>query len=227
MKEWGQPQLLDDKRWVYGIPPANNANFAWVQHFIHHLSPDGLAGFVLANGSLSSKTSGEGDIRQRLVTEDLVDCIVSLPSQLFYTTGIPACLWFISKNKNLRKNDSRNNVLFIDAREMGEMISRKNRQLTDEDISRISATYLNWKSGSPEYEDALGFCKSASMEEVENNDFILTPGRYVGLAEIEEDSEPYEEKMARLTSELSDLFKESDRLKEEIRKNLGALGFEI
>jgi type I restriction enzyme M protein len=227
MKEWGQEHLLDDKRWAYGIPPANNANFAWVQHFIHHLGPEGLAGFVLANGSLSSKTSNEGAIREKLVTEHLVDCIVSLPPQLFYTTGIPACLWFISRDKKDRGNDSSNNVLFIDARNMGEMISRRHRQLTDEDIENISLTYQNWKSGSSDYQDILGFCKSTSVEEIGGHDFTLTPGRYVGLPEVEEDSEPYEEKMTRLTSELSELFKESDRLKEEIKKNLGELGFEI
>ena len=227
MKEWGQPQLLDDKRWAYGVPPANNANFAWVQHFIHHLNPNGLAGFVLANGSLSSKTSGEGDIRQRLVVGGLVDCIVSLPAQLFYTTGIPACLWFISRNKSARDNNSKNKILFIDARNMGEMISRRHKQLTNEDVSKISVTYLDWKTGSSKYEDVPGFCKSALIEEVESNDFVLTPGRYVGLVETEEDAEPYEEKMTRLTSELSDLFKESDKLKEEIKKNLGALGFEL
>ncbi len=227
MKEWGQEHLVDDKRWAYGIPPANNANFAWVQHFIHHLGPEGLAGFVLANGSLSSKTSNEGEIRERLVTENLVDCIVSLPAQLFYTTGIPACLWFISRDKKDRNNDSRIGVLFIDAREMGEMISRKHRQLTDDDIEKISSAYRDWKSGSLNYVDVLGFCKSASIEEIKENDFVLTPGRYVGLAKVEEDSEPYEEKMTRLTSELSELFKESDRLKDEIKKNLGELGFEM
>lgn len=227
MKEWGQEHLLDDERWAYGIPPAGNANFAWVQHFIHHLGPGGLAGFVLANGSLSSKTSNEGAIRTKLVTEGLVDCIVSLPPQLFYTTGIPACLWFISRDKKERNNDSKDNVLFIDAREMGEMISRRHRQLSDDDIEKISYAYLGWKSGSSDYEDVLGFCKSASVKEIEEHDFILTPGRYVGLPEIEEDSEPYEEKMTRLTSELSELFKESDRLKEEIKKNLEGLGFEL
>jgi type I restriction enzyme M protein len=226
MKGWGRPNLMDDGRWKYGLPPENNANFAWVQHFISHLNTKGLAGFVLANGSLSSKTSGEGDIRERLVVEGLVDCIVSMPAQLFYSTGIPACLWFISRDKVSRMNESRNHILFIDARNMGEMIDRTHRQFSDKDVEKISDTYHKWKSGE-EYHDITGFCNSASLEDVKANDFILTPGRYVGIEEAEEDGEPYEEKMKRLTSELSELFDESDRLKEEIRKNLGALGFEM
>lgn len=226
MKEWGRPSLMDDARWKYGLPPENNANFAWVQHFISHMNTKGLAGFVLANGSLSSKTSGEGEIRKRLITEGLVDCIVSMPAQLFYSTGIPACLWFISRDKMKRSNDSRNHILFIDTRKMGEMIDRTHRQFTDDDVSKIAATYHNWKSGEG-YRDIIGFCNSASLEDIKANDYILTPGRYVGIEEAEEDDEPYEEKMKRLTSELSELFEESDRLKKEIRKNLEALGFEI
>ena len=163
----------------------------------------------------------------RLITEGLVDCIVSMPAQLFYSTGIPACLWFISRDKPKRSNDSRNHILFIDARNMGEMIDRTHRQFSDEDVVKLAETYHSWKAGSSEYIDVRGFCKSAKIEEVAQNDYILTPGRYVGLVEEEEDDEPYEEKMNRLTSELSELFKESDKLKEEIRKNLGALGFEL
>lgn len=227
MKDWGRSRLMDDSRWTYGLPPENNANFAWVQHFISHLNTKGLAGFVLANGSLSSKTSGEGDIRQRLVTEGLVDCIVSMPAQLFYSTGIPACLWFISRDKIKRTNDSRNSILFIDARNMGEMIDRTHRQFSDDDVSKISNTYHMWKSGLSEYTDVQGFCKSSQISEVAQNDYILTPGRYVGLEDEEDDGEPFEDKMNKLTSELSVLFKESDKLKEEIKKNLGALGFEI
>lgn len=227
MKDWGRSRLMEDARWKYGLPPENNANFAWVQHFISHLNAKGLAGFVLANGSLSSNTSGEGDIRRRLIEDGLVDCIVSMPAQLFYSTGIPACLWFISRDKTKRTNDSRNQILFIDARNMGEMIDRTHRQFTDEDVVKISHTYHLWKSGSADYLDVKGFCKSAKMDEVAQNSYILTPGRYVGLEEQEEDDEPFEDKMNRLTSELSELLEESDRLKKEIRKNLGALGFEL
>lgn len=227
MKEWGQPALKEDVRWRYGIPPENNANFAWVQHFISHLNPHGLAGFVLANGSLSSNTSGEGIIREKLVREGLVDCIVSMPAQLFYSTGIPACLWFISRDKKQRNNGSKDTILFIDARKMGAMIDRTHRQFNDEDLKSISDVYHNWKNGSEQYSDKIGFCKSASLDEVESNSFILTPGIYVGIEEKEDDGEPFEEKMSRLTSELSDLFEESYRLKEEIKKNLGALGYEF
>ena len=227
MKEWGQPALKDDVRWKYGLPPENNANFAWVQHFISHLNPHGLAGFVLANGSLSSNTSGEGGIRERLIKEGLVDCIVSMPAQLFYSTGIPACLWFISRDKRSRNNSSKDSVLFIDARHMGEMIDRTHKQFDDEDLKAISDVYHNWKNGSADYMDKIGFCKSASLDELQSNAFILTPGRYVGIEEEEDDGELFEEKMSKLISELSDLFKESDKLKEEIRKNLGALGFEL
>ena len=227
MKEWGQPQLLDDIRWKYGLPPANNANFAWVQHFVHHLSPKGLAGFVLANGSLSSQSSGEGEIRQKLVEELLVDCIVSLPAQMFYTTGIPACLWFLSRNKKNRNNASKDSILFIDARNMGEMIDRTHKQLTDEDIEKIASTYHNWKDGKKKYADINGFCKSADINEVQSNDYILTPGRYVGIDDVEEDDEPFEDKMNRLTSELSELFAKSQELEAEIRKNLGAIGYDV
>lgn len=227
MKEWGQPQLIDDVRWKFGTPPANNANFAWVQHFIHHLSPDGIAGFVLSNGSLSSKPSGEGDIRRRIVEAGLVDCIIVLPTQLFYTTQIPACLWFISRSKHNRTGDSKDKILFIDAREMGEMTDRTHRQMTDSDIQTIATCYHSWVDGAPEYEDKPGFCKSVTVDVVAENDFLLTPGRYVGLPPKEEDEEPYEEKMKRLTSELSELFKESDRLRGEIRRQLGELGFEL
>jgi type I restriction enzyme M protein len=183
ISDWGGEHLQDDKRWKYGVPPTGNANFGWVQHMLYHLSEKGTAGFVLANGSMSSNTSNEGDIRKRIVEADLVDCIVALPSQLFYNTMIPACLWFLSKNKDKRKGE----VLFIDARNMGSMISRRNRELTQEDILKISDTYHSWKgekadSGKEEkYEDIAGFCKSAKLEEIEKHNFILTPGRYVGI----------------------------------------------
>ncbi len=227
--DWNGHLIQDDVRWKFGLPPKNNANFAWVQHFIHHLSPTGTAGFVLANGSMSSNTSGEGEIRKKIVKADMVDCMVALPSQLFYNTMIPACLWFISKDKkdhNFR--DRRKSILFIDARNMGKMIDRRNRELTDEDIKKISETYHAWRGENKlKYQDIQGFCKSASFEEVEKHDFILTPGRYVGAVEEDEDSEPFEEKMAKLTKELSEQFKESDKLESEIKKNLAGLGWKV
>ena len=227
-KDWGGDQLRDDVRWVYGIPSQNNANYAWVQHFVHHLSPKGMAGFVLANGSMSSNTSGEGDIRQKMVESDLVDCMVAMPGQLFYSTQIPVCLWFVSKNKqNGRFRDRRKQVLFIDARKMGTMIDRVHRELTDDDIARIAGTYHAWRGDkeADEYEDIPGFCKSATVDEIESHGFVLTPGRYVGAEAIEDDGEPFEDKMVRLTAELDEQFKESARLEKVIRKNLKGLGY--
>ncbi len=228
MKEWGGERLTDDKRWQYGIPSSNNANYAWVQHFIHHLSPTGTAGFVLANGSMSSNTSGEGDIRKNILESDLVDCMVALPGNLFFNTAIPACLWFLARDrKNHRFRDRRKEVLFIDCRKMGTMTDRIHRELTEEDIKKIAGTYHNWRSkeDSDQYEDIPGFCKSATLEEIASHDYILTPGRYVGMEEVEEDAEPFEEKMERLTGELMEQFKESDRLEGEIKRNLAILGF--
>lgn len=224
---WGRDRLEDDSRWRFGVPPAGNANFAWVQHFISHLSTTGTAGFVLANGSLSSKQSGEGDIRRNLVDSRLVDCIVSLPGQLFYSTGIPVCLWFVSRSKPSRTDGTRDSILFIDCRNMGVMVDRTHKTLTDEEIAKVASTYHAWKSGSEDYQDEKGFCRSSTIDEVAEQDYILTPGRYVGIPDEEDDGIPYEEKMKQLTSELSELFKESDSLKEEIKKNLGALGFEL
>ena len=221
ISDWGGERLKDDVRWKYGVPPTGNANFAWVQHFIYHLAPNGLAGFVLSNGSMSSNTSNEGEIRKAIVQDDLVECIVALPDKLFYNTGIPACLWFLSKNKN-RSGE----ILFIDARDMGELETRRHRVLSDEEISKIAKTYHDWKRDG-NYEDIKGFCKSASLEEVEKHEFILTPGRYVGVADNEEDDEPFEEKMDRLTQELSEQFKKSDELEEEIKKNLESIGFKL
>ena len=241
----------DDVRWQYGIPPKGNANFAWVQHFIHHLSPQGMAGFVLANGSMSSNQSGEGEIRQRLIEEDLVDCMVALPGQLFYSTQIPVCLWFLAKNKNDGKNaraartrDRRKQTLFIDARKMGSMVSRVNRELTADDIARIAGTYHTWRgegsagvspasskkqggqdARAPLYEDVPGFCKSATTAEIAAHGFVLTPGRYVGAEEVEDDGEPFEEKMPRLVAELNAQFAESAVHEAVIRKNLQGLGF--
>ncbi len=227
--DWGGELLQEDVRWKFGVPPKNNANFAWVQHFIHHLSPTGTAGFVLANGSMSSNTSNEGEIRRNIINADLIDCMVALPSQLFYNTMIPACLWFVSRDKKNNKfRDRRGQILFIDARNMGRMIDRRHRELTDEEIKKISSTYHAWRGeNSLKYEDVAGFCKSATLEEVEKNNFILTPGRYVGVVEEEEDDEAFEEKMKRLTEELAKQMEESKKLDEEIKKNLEKIGWKI
>ena len=214
--DWKGEQLRSDIRWeIAGVPPISNANFAWVQHFIHHLAPHGTAGFVLANGSLSSNSSGEGEIRKNLIEKDIVDCIVALPSQLFYNTQIPACLWFVSRDrKDQNFRDRRGEILFIDARKLGIMIDRSHRDLTQEEIEKISKTYHSWRGekGQEKYEDINGFCKSATLEEIRKHNHILTPGRYVGIEEAEEDEELFEDKMKSLTQELSEQFKESDRL---------------
>ena len=207
-------------RWQYGIPPAGNANFAWLQHMIYHLAPNGRIGMVLANGSLSSQSGGEGDIRKNIINADLVDCIVAMPTQLFYTTQIPVSLWFLSKNKK-----QKGKTLFIDARKLGAMVTRKNRELTDGDIQKIVDTYNAYAAGT--LADVKGFCAVATTEEIAGQDYILTPGRYVGIEEQEDDGEPFEEKMARLTGELSELFQKSHELEKEIRKNLGAIGYEV
>ena len=226
--DWRGDLLRDDVRWKYGVPPARNANFAWVQHFIYHLSPTGITGFVLANGSMSSNTSGEGDIRKNIVEADIVDCMVALPSQLFFNTMIPACLWFVSRDKkNSKFRDRRGEVLFVDARNMGKMIDRRHRELTDEEVSKIASTYHAWRGEGGKYEDTKGFCKSASIDEIRKHGHILTPGRYVGVEKIEEDDEVFEEKMKRLTSELSKQMKQGKELDEEIKKNLKGIGYEI
>ncbi len=222
---WGADELEHDPRWVYGTP-RGNANYAWIQHFLYHLAPDGKAGFVLANGSLTSNTNGDGEIRKNLVDKMVVDCIVALPEKLFYSTGIPVCLWFCSKEKVRRTDATRNQVLFIDCRKMGRLYDRTHKTIDDPDIERIAATYHNWLNGK-DYEDVQGFCKAVPISEVAESNYMLTPGRYVGLAPEEEDSEPYEEKMKRLTGELKTLFEESHRLEDEIKKNLGALGFDF
>jgi type I restriction enzyme M protein len=228
MKNWGGERLREDKRWKFGIPPVNNANFAWVQHIIHHLAPTGVAGFVLANGSMSSNQSGEGEIRKNIIEADLVDCMVALPGQLFYSTQIPACLWFIARDKrNGRFRDRRGQVLFIDARRMGRMVDRVHRELTDEDIRKIADTYHAWR-GDPdadEYQDIPGFCRSATLEEIRQHGYVLTPGRYVGAPEQEEDDEPFEAKMARLVAQLAEQQAEARRLDETIWKNLKELGY--
>lgn len=226
--DWGGETLREDVRWKYGVPPSGNANFAWVQHFIHHLSPTGVAGFLLANGSLSSNTSGEGEIRKNIVEADLVDCIIAMPSQLFYNTMIPVSIWFVSKDRKDNKfRDRRGEILFIDARNMGVMIDRRHRELTDEEIVKIASVYHSWRGEGGKYADVAGFCKSAKIDEVRKNEHILTPGRYVGTEEIEEDKEEFEEKMKKLTNELGEQFKKSKELEEEIRKNLKGIGYQI
>lgn len=220
MKDWGGDKLQEDPRWDYGTPPTGNANFAWMQHMIHHLSPKGRMGMVLANGSMSSQTGGEGEIRKAIVDADLVEGIVAMPDKLFYSTGIPVCLWIINKNKQRKKE-----TLFIDAREMGTMVSRKLRDFTDQDIAKVAKTFDAFREGS--LKDEKGFCAAVSTEEIAKQDYILTPGRYVGIAEIEEDDEPFEEKMERLTGELAKCFEESNRLQAQIKKNLEAIGYGV
>jgi len=225
----------DDVRWQYGVPPRGNANFAWVQHFIHHLAPRGMAGFVLANGSMSSNQSGEGEIRRAIVEADLVDCMVAMPGQLFYSTQIPVCLWFLTRNKNDgKRRDRRKQTLFIDARKLGTLIDRVHRELTDADIQKIVATYHAWrgdqrdagpKTPAAKYEDIPGFCKSVATAEIAAHGHVLTPGRYVGAEEVEDDGEPFDEKMTRLVAELNGQFAESARLEKAIRANLRGLGY--
>jgi type I restriction enzyme M protein len=226
VSDWYTDALRDDPRWKYGTPPPGNGNYAWIQHFIHHLSPKGVAGFVLANGSLSSKTSGEGEIRKNLVEANLVDCIVALPEKLFFNAGIPVCLWFVAKDRAGKEHrDRRGEVLFIDARKLGTMATRTLRVLSDDDLGQIASTYHNWRNKKPDaaYEDIAGFCKSASIEEVATHDYVLTPGRYVGAADIEDDGEPIDEKLARLRSQLLAEFDEADRLEKVIRDRLERL----
>jgi type I restriction enzyme M protein len=218
----------DDVRWQYGVPPRGNANFAWVQHFIHHLAPRGMAGFVLANGSMSSSQSGEGEIRRAIVEADLVDCMVAMPGQLFYSTQIPVCLWFLTRNKNDgKRRDRRKQTLFIDVRKLGTLIDRVHRELTDADIQKIVAAYHAWRGekGAGKYKDVAGFCKSVATAEIATHGHVLTPGRYVGAEEIEDGGEPFEEKMTRLVAELNGQFAESARLEKAIRANLRGLGY--
>ena len=229
ISDWGGNQLTDDVRWKFGIPPAGNANYAWLQHMVYHLAPNGSAGIVLANGSLSTNTSNEGEIRKNLLEEDMVDAIVALPDKLFYSTGIPVSLWILNRNKkdNPKYRSREHEVLFIDARQLGEMIDRRHRELTEEDISKISETYHEWRNIDGEYEDIKGFCKSASIEDIREHEYVLTPGRYVGIEDIEDDGIPFDEKMESMTAELAELFAKSRHLEDEIRKNLGGIGYEF
>lgn len=217
---WGQDKLKEDKRWKYGVPPAGNANYAWIQHMIHHLAPNGKIGLVLANGALSTQSGGEGEIRKRIIEDDLVEGIIAMPTQLFYSVTIPVTLWFISKNKK-----QKGKTLFIDARKMGYMVDRKHRDFTDEDIDKLASTFAEFQNGS--LEDVKGFCAVADLETIAKQDYILTPGRYVGIEEQEDDGEPFDDKMKRLTGELSGLFAKSHELEDKIRKNLGAIGYEV
>jgi type I restriction enzyme M protein len=226
--DWGGERLREDARWKYGVPPVGNANFAWVQHFIYHLAPNGIAGFVLANGSMASNQSGEGDIRKAIIEADLVDCMIALPGQLFYTTAIPVCLWFVARNKaNSRFRDRKRQTLFIDARKMGSLVDRVHRDLSDDEITRIARTYHAWRGekDAGKYEDVAGFCKSATTAEIASHGHIITPGRYVGAEEVEDDGEPFEEKMKHLAAKLGEQFADSTKLEETIRKNLEGLGW--
>ena len=220
LSDWNDGSLNDDPRWKYGLPPTGNANFAWLQHMIHHLSPNGKIGMVLANGSLSSQSGGEGMIRRKIVEDDLVEGIIAMPTQLFYTTQIPVSLWFISRNKK-----QKGKTLFIDARKMGTMVNRRLREMTAEDIAKIAAAFEAFHDGT--LEDIKGFCAAVDTAEIARQDYILTPGRYVGIEEQEDDGEPFEEKMARLAGELSVMFQRSRELEEEIRQRLGAIGYDI
>jgi type I restriction enzyme M protein len=227
--EWSTPAILDDVRWANGTPPAGNANYAWIQHFLHHLAPNGRAGFVMANGSLTTMTSGEGKIRESLIRADVVDCIVALPAQLFYTTGIPVCLWFFDRNKESSTEcDRREETLLIDARQMGSKISRTQIELTDSEIERIASTYQAWRGTTgADYDDEPGFCKGSDLREIEAAGFTLSPGRYVGAPESEEDEVAFEERMATLVDHLAEEMAENERLAAEVKRGLGRIGYEV
>lgn len=222
--DWGGERLRDDPRWDYGVPPAGNANFAWMQHMIHHLNDHGRMGMVLANGSLSSQQNSEGDIRANMVKDDIVEGIVALPDKLFYSTTIPVCLWIIDKGKRNHPRE-KGKVLFVDARELGTMVNRSLRELKNSDIAKIVTAFNDFRNG--DLKEEKGFCATATLDEIAKQDYILTPGRYVGIADVEDDGEPFDEKMERLTSELSKCFEKSNHLQEQIKKNLEAIGFEM
>ena len=217
---WGQEKLQGDKRWHYGEPPAGNANYAWIQHMIYHLAENGKIGLVLANGALSTQTSGEGEIRKNIINADLIEGIIAMPTQLFYSVTIPVTLWFITKGKR-----QKGKTVFIDASKMGHMVDRKHRDFTEEDIQKLADTFSAFQNGT--LKDEKGFCAVVTTEDIAKQDYILTPGRYVGIEEQEDDGEPFDDKMKRLTSELSEMFKKSHELEDEIKKKLGAIGYEI
>jgi type I restriction enzyme M protein len=226
-KEWSTPAILDDVRWARGVPPTGNANYAWMQHFLHHLAPKGRAGFVMANGSLTTMTGSENKIRENLIRADVVDCIVALPAQLFYTTGIPVCLWFFDRDKSSSsERDRREETLFIDARQMGSKISRTQIELTREQIHRIASTYHAWRGTTDsDYRDELGFCRGSDLEEIEAAGFTLSPGRYVGAPESEEDEVAFEERMATLVDQLGEEMAENERLAAEVKRALDRVGY--
>jgi type I restriction enzyme M protein len=236
-KQWrGENELVDDPRWAgFDVPPTGNANYAWIMHMISKLSEHGTAGFVLANGSMSTNTSGEGEIRKKIIEKDLVDCMIALPGQLFYTTQIPVCLWFISKNKKAvdasedfaKRRNREGETLFIDAREIGSMVSRTNKELTNDDIAHIAGTYHAWRGEDKDgaYEDKAGYCKSTTLDDIKANDYVLTPGRYVGAADIVDDGIPFETKMAELSQTLFKQMAEGEELDKAIRQNLEVLGY--
>ena len=226
--DWSGDLLRTDGRWQYGTPPEGNANYAWIQHFVYHLSPSGQAGFVLAKGSLTTQTSGEGEIRQAMIEARLVDCIVNLPAKLFLNTQIPASLWFLSRDKaNGKFRNRRDEILFIDAREVGHLINRRTRTFSGEDIARIASTYHNWRNPDGAYEDVPGFCKSATLEEVREKGYVLTPGRYVGLPDEEDDGIPFEEKMNALTAQLAEQFAHEIELQQRIHENLRRIDYDF
>jgi type I restriction enzyme M protein len=227
VSDWGGDRLREDARWKHGTPPVGNANFAWVQHMISKLAPGGVAGFVLANGSMSSNQSGEGEIRKAMIEADLVDCMIALPGQLFYTTQIPACLWFLTRSKTAKPFRHRTGeTLFIDARKLGVMTDRTHRDLSNEDLARIATTYHAWRGekDAGKYEDVPGFCKSATLKEITEHGFVLTPGRYVGAEDVEDDGEPFADKMGRLVAKLEEQFAEGAKLEKAIRANLRGVG---
>ena len=226
ISDWGGERLTEDVRWKYGVPPTGNANYAWIQHIVSKLAPSGTAGFVLANGSMSTRILAELEIRKNLIEEDIVECVVNLPAQLFYSTQIPVCLWFMTKNKE--RHNRQGEILFIDARNKGEMVDRTHKELSVADIYEISSVFHAWRgTNDAPYEDILGFCKTTTLEEVQKQDCILTPGRYVGLEELEDDDELFDEKMTGLTTELAKMFVKSHQLEEDIKQRLGAIGYEI
>lgn len=220
LSNWGQDKLQNDPRWAYGLPPAGNANYAWIEHMIYHLAPNGKIGLVLTNGSLSTQTSGEGEIRRKIIEADLIEGIVAMPTQLFYSVTIPVTLWFITRGKK-----QTGKTLFIDARNMGHMVDRKHRDFSEEDIAKLADTFTAFQNGT--LEDVKGFCAVTTTKQIAEQDYILTPGRYVGIEEKEEDDEPFADKMNRLTTELGGMFTKSHELEEEIKKNLAGIGFKI